>query len=127
MNDVVGKLWDRHLREWRKVCATRDAVENNPRAFTAEESIPTPLEVLLTEHVVAGWLLVEVLEGLIAAQHRRDLKNRRLGPGFLIQQSRILESTTRRYLAAMRELASVRKLQAGAPVHESTEVNVLRG
>jgi hypothetical protein len=34
---------------------------------------------------VAGWLLVEVLEGLIAAQYRRDLKNRRLGPGFLIQ------------------------------------------
>ena len=70
---------------------------------------------------------MEVLEGLIAAQYRRDLKNRRLGPGFLIQQSRILESTTRRYLAAMRELASVRKLQAGAPVHVSTEVNVLRG
>jgi hypothetical protein len=30
---------------------------------------PTPLEVLLTERVVAGWLLVETLEGLIAA-HR---------------------------------------------------------
>jgi hypothetical protein len=29
---------------------------------------PTPLEVLLTERVVAGWLLVETLEGLIAAQ-----------------------------------------------------------
>jgi hypothetical protein len=45
---------------------------------------------------------VEVLEGLIAAQFRRDLKDRRLGPGFLIQQSRTLESATRRYLAAIR-------------------------
>jgi hypothetical protein len=39
MNEVVGKLSDRHLQEWRRVCATRDAVENNPTAFTAEESI----------------------------------------------------------------------------------------
>ena len=54
------------------------------RAEIAEEN-PTPLEILRTERVVAGWLLVGVLEGLIAAQYRRDLKNRRLGPGFLSQ------------------------------------------
>jgi hypothetical protein len=77
--------------------------------------------------VVAGWLLVEVLEGLIAAQYRRDLTDRGLGPGFLIQQLRILESTTRRYLAAIRDLSMVRKLQAGTPVHVNTQVNVLRG
>jgi hypothetical protein len=73
---------------------------------------PTPLEVLLTERVVAGWLLVEVLEGLIAAQyHRHTDKTARVPPGYVLQQSRILESATRRYLAAIKELARVRKLQ----------------
>src|SRR5215207_1361609 len=91
---------------------------------------PTPLEVLLTERVVAGWLLVEVLEGLIAAQYQRDVKAvkaHRVPPTHVIQQSRILESATRRYLAAIRELARVRKLQAGTPVQVNTQVNVLRG
>lgn len=39
MNEVVGKLSPQDLREWRKVCAMRDAVEHNPRAFTAEETV----------------------------------------------------------------------------------------
>lgn len=39
MNQVVDKLSTEELEEWRKVCATRDAVENNPTAFTAEESV----------------------------------------------------------------------------------------
>jgi hypothetical protein len=84
------------------------------RAEIAGES-PTPLEALLAERVVAGWLLVEVLEGLVAAQYRRDDKSARVGPAYLLQQSRILEGATRRYLAAIRELARVRKLQAEAP------------
>jgi hypothetical protein len=89
---------------------------------------PTPLEVLLTERVVAGWLLVEVLEGLIAAQYQRDVTAHRVPPAHVIQQSRILEGATRRYLAAIRELARVRKLQAGAPpVQVNTQVNILRG
>ena len=91
---------------------------------------PTPLELLLTERVVAGWLLVEVLEGLIAAQYQRDVKAvkaHRVPPTHVIQQSRILESATGRYLAAIRELARVRKLQAGAPpVQVKTQVNILR-
>src|SRR5215207_2625878 len=88
---------------------------------------PTPLEVLLTERVVAGWLLVEVLEGLIAAQYQRDIKAHRVAPTYVIQQSRIVESATRRYLAAIRELVRVRKLQAGAPVQVNTQVNVSCG
>lgn len=76
---------------------------------------PTPLEVLLTERVVCGWLLVEVLEGLIAAQYHRGNEGHRVGPDHVIKQSRILDSATRRYLAAIRELARVRKLQATAP------------
>jgi hypothetical protein len=88
---------------------------------------PTPLELLLTERVVAGWLLVEILEGLIAAQYQRDVKAHRVAPTYIIQQSRIVESATRRYLAAIRELATVRKLRMGAPVQVNTQVNVLRG
>ena len=37
-------------------------------------------------------------------------------PSYIVQQSRILESATRRYLAAVRELARVRKLQGKPPV-----------
>jgi hypothetical protein len=89
---------------------------------------PTPLEVLLTERVVAGWLLVEVLEGLVSAQyHRHADESARVPPGYILQMSRILESATRRYLAAIRELARVRKLQASAPVQVNTQVNVLAG
>ena len=95
------------------------------RAEIAGEN-PTPLEVLLTERVVAGWLLVEVLEGLVSAQYQRDVKAHRVPPGHVMQQSRILESATRRYLAAIRELARVRKLQAGMPVRVNT-LNVLAG
>jgi hypothetical protein len=51
-----------------------------------------------------------------------------MAPTYVIQQSRILESATRRYLAAIKELARVRKLQAGTPpVRVNTQVNVLRG
>jgi hypothetical protein len=95
------------------------------RAEVAGEN-PTPLEALLAKRVVAGWLLVEVLEGLLAAQYRRDATSARVGPAYLIQQSRILEGATRRYLAAIRELARVRKLQAGTPpVRVNAQVNIL--
>jgi hypothetical protein len=68
---------------------------------------------------------VEVLEGLIAAQYQRDVdvKAHRVPPTHVIQQSRILESATGRYLAAIRELARVRKLP---PVQVKTQVNILR-
>jgi hypothetical protein len=56
-----------------------------------------------------------VLEGLIAARYNRDTKAHRMGPDYIVKQSRILEAATRHYLAAVRELARVRKLQAGAP------------
>jgi hypothetical protein len=85
------------------------------RAEIAGEN-PTPLEVLLTERVVSLWMLTTVLEALIATQYRRvvDGPSERLSPSYVLQQSRILESATRRYLAAIKELARVRKLQAGA-------------
>jgi hypothetical protein len=91
---------------------------------------PTPLEVLLTERVVSLWMLTALLEVLIATQYRKTLSDgdRRSSPSYIMQQSRILESATRRYLAAIRELARVRKLQAGAPpVQVNTQVNILKG
>ena len=79
---------------------------------------PTPLEVLLTERVVSLWMLTTVLEVLLASQYRKNVGEgpERLSPSYIMQQSRILESATRRYLAAIRELARVRKLQGTPPV-----------
>jgi hypothetical protein len=91
---------------------------------------PTPLEVLLTERVVLLWMLTALLEALLATQYRRKVgdASERLSPAYLLQQSRILEAATRRYLAAIRELARVRKLQATAPpVRATAQENVLRG
>ena len=98
------------------------------RAEIAGEN-PTPLEVLLTERVVSLWMLSALLEVLVGAQYQKTLSDgiRRSSPTYLIQQSRILEGATRLYLAAIRELARVRKLQAGAPpVQVKTQVNILR-
>ena len=87
---------------------------------------PTPLEILLAERVVAGWLLVEVLEALIAAQFSRDApKGSRVSPSYTIQMSKILESATRRHLAAIQTLTRVRKLQSNTPgVQYNTQINV---
>jgi hypothetical protein len=98
------------------------------RAEIAGEN-PTPLEVLLTERIVSCWMLTTLLEVLLAAQYQRgeSTDGKRASPSYLIQQSRILESATRRYLAAIRELARVRKLQAGVPqpgVQFNTQINV---
>jgi hypothetical protein len=82
------------------------------RAEIAGED-PTPLEVLLAERVVSLWILTALLEALLAGQYWRGAGDGsvRLSPSYLIQQSRILESANRRYLAAIRELARVRKLR----------------
>ena len=98
------------------------------RAEIAGED-PTPLEVLLTERVVSLWMLTALLEVLIASQYQRDLekKLRCSPPSYIIQQTRILEGATRRYLAAIRELARVRKLQANTPAsfaRFNTQINV---
>ena len=96
------------------------------RQEVAGES-PTPLEVLLTERVVSLWMLTALLEILLAGQYQRGaaVDGKRVSPSYIIQQSRILESASRRYLAAIRELARVRKLQANTPaVQFNTQINV---
>jgi hypothetical protein len=90
---------------------------------------PTPLERLLAERVVAGWLLVEVLEALISAQFRTDLKDvqktARVPPAYILQMSKILESATRRHLQAIQVLARVRRLQRNTSgVQYNTQINV---
>jgi hypothetical protein len=87
---------------------------------------PTGLEALLAERVVAGWLLVEVLEALISAQYGREVdKSARSSPTHILQQSKILESAMRRHMQAIQTLARVRKLQANIPrVQYNTQINV---
>ena len=90
---------------------------------------PTPLEVLLTERVVSCWLLVELFDRLMAAQLSKDTPDeKRLTERLLRHYLRWQESANSRFLAAVRELARVRKLEATAPpVQVNTQVNVLGG
>jgi hypothetical protein len=99
------------------------------RAEIAGED-PTPLEVLLTERVVSLWMLTKLLAAVVHVPPvlggQGGLKQ--LSPFYILQQSRILDGATRRYLAAIRELARLRKLEAAAPpVQVNTQVNVLGG
>jgi hypothetical protein len=85
---------------------------------------PTPLEVLLTERVVACWILVEAFEVLMAAQLSLDGKHR-VPMSFLKHALKWQESANRRYLASIRELARVRKLQSSIPsVQVNTQINL---
>jgi hypothetical protein len=87
---------------------------------------PTPLEVLLTERVVASWLLVEILEAFVSLQLTRGV-GERVPPSYLFQLAKLLESVQRRYLASIQALARVRKLQSNTPgIQVNTQVNVLR-
>jgi hypothetical protein len=90
---------------------------------------PTPLEVLLTERVVSCWLLVELFDRLMAGQLWKETpKEQRVTERALRYYLRWQESANSRFLAAVRELARVRKLEATAPpVQVNTQVNVLGG
>lgn len=89
---------------------------------------PTPLEVLLTERVVSCWMLVELFDVLMSAQLWKGTKPEARAPiSYTLKMLKWQESANRRYLAAVRELARVRKLQAGTTVQVNTQVNVLQG
>lgn len=89
---------------------------------------PSPLEAMLSARVASGWLLVEVLEALVAAQYQRPRDGEeaaRVPPSYVLQMSRILESATRRHMQAIQTLARVRKLQANTPaVQYNTQINL---
>jgi hypothetical protein len=86
---------------------------------------PTPPELLLAEDITNQWLVLETLTAFYAGQfQRREHKGATVsGIAFLLKMQ---ESAHRRYLAAIRELARVRKLQAGAPALQvNTQINIL--
>ncbi len=94
------------------------------RAEIAGEN-PTPLEVLLTERIVSSWIVAEVLEALLNAQLQMGDKVQRSSPSYLKFIIGWLDSVHRRYLAGIRELARVRKLQSNTPgVQYNTQINV---
>jgi hypothetical protein len=96
------------------------------RTQIAGES-PSPLEALLTDRVVSCWLLVELLEALTSAQLQtgEHMKDKHVPDSFLKLILKWQESTHRRYLTAMRELARIRKLQRGTPeVQYNTQINL---
>jgi hypothetical protein len=76
--------------------------------------LKSSLEVLLTERVVSCWMLVELFDALMAGQLNKDNEHR-TPISYTLKMLKWQESANRRYLAAIRELARVRKLQATAP------------
>ena len=83
---------------------------------------PSPLEVLLTERICSLWLLIEVLECLVSAQLSSELpKEQRTGMSFLRDILKWQECASRRYLAALKTLAQVRRLQSLTP---GVQVNI---
>jgi hypothetical protein len=90
---------------------------------------PTPLEVLLTERVVSCWLLVELFDRLMAAHLSKETPKEKHVPDRVLRHYlRWQENANSRFLAAVRELARLRKLEATAPpVQVNTQVNVLGG
>jgi hypothetical protein len=82
------------------------------------------LEVLLAERIASLWVLVELQEALLSATYRRG-QEKLVGPAYIIQMCKIQESVNRRYLAAIKTLAQVRKLQANTPgIQFNTQINV---
>jgi hypothetical protein len=89
---------------------------------------PTPLEVLLSERVASLWVLVELQEALLAAWYYNKAKATS-SPTFVLQMARLQESAHRRYLAAIKTLAQVQKLQGPSRVQVNiggNQINVSR-
>ena len=89
-------------------------------------SDPSPLEVLLTERICSLWILIEALELLVSAQLCPETpKEHRSGMSFLRDVFKWQESASRRYLAAIKTLAQVRKLQGNTPgIQYNTQINL---
>jgi len=85
---------------------------------------PSPLEVLLAERVASLWVLVELLEALVSAYFSRH-NDDRTSASYLLKMVKVQESANRRYLAAIKALAQVRKLRANtAGVQFNTQINL---
>ena len=86
---------------------------------------PSPLELLLTEKIVAVWMLTELLELLLNAQLGDLPKSQRMSHRFLKFYLGWQEQAHRRLLSAIRELARVRRLESGIPnAQTNVQINV---
>ncbi len=104
----------------------REGLEERMRLM--EEKVagakPTALEELLAERVVSCWLVVEFMEALTAAQLDRG-NQKRVAASHVLQMMKLQESANRRYLASIKTLAQVQKLQANTPsVQYNTQINL---
>jgi hypothetical protein len=124
-------------RSYRRLLAERSSGGNPLRKEAISERAgrmalelagenPTPLEVLLSERVASLWVLVELQEALLAAWY---YKAKATSPTFVLQMARLQESAHRRYLAAIKTLAQVQKLQGPSRVQVNiggNQINVSR-
>jgi hypothetical protein len=85
---------------------------------------PSPLEALLAERVCSLWLLIESLEMLVSAQLSRDNSEHRVPMSYLRDVWKWQESASRRYLAALKTLAQVRRLQSGVLSSQTNNVQI---
>jgi hypothetical protein len=134
--EVVARCSD-SARSYRRLLAKRSSGGSPLRAEAISERArrmalelagenPTPLEVLLSERVASLWVLVELQEALLAAWY---YKAKAASPAFVLQMSRLQESSNRRYLGAIKTLAQVQKLQGPSRVQVNiggNQVNVSR-
>jgi hypothetical protein len=134
--DVVAGCSD-STRSYRRLLAERSSGGNPLRKEAISERAgrmalelagenPTPVEVLLSERVASLWVLVELQEALLAAWY---YKAKATSPTFVLQMARLQESAHRRYLAAIKTLAQVQKLQGPSRVQVNiggNQINVSR-
>jgi hypothetical protein len=134
--DVVAGCSD-SARSYRRLLAERSSGGNPLRKEAISERAgrmalelagenPTPLEVLLSERVASLWVLVELQEALLAAWY---YKAKATSPTFVLQMARLQESAHRRYLAAIKTLVQVQKLQGPSRVQVNiggNQINVSR-
>ena len=95
------------------------------RAEIAGED-PTPLEEILSERIVSLWLLVETLDALVSVQLYPELPPEKRTPMSTLRHIlKWQEGASRRYLAALKTLAQVRKLQSNTPgIQYNTQINL---
>jgi hypothetical protein len=134
--EVLARCSD-SARGYRRLLAERSSGGNPLRKEAISERTgrmalelagenPTPLEVLLSERVASLWVLVELQEALLAAWY---YKAKATSPTLVLQMTRLQESAHRRYLAAIKTLAQVQKLQGPSRVQVNiggNQINVSR-
>jgi hypothetical protein len=105
-----------------------EAIQERASRLAAEVAgeNPSPLEALLSERIASLWVLVELFEALMSAQLSTASGGAkgRVSPALLKHYLAWQDRANSRYLAAMRELARVRKLQANTPgIQFNTQIN----